>query len=103
MVAVMSDPQDMKTPDRPVRKKALVLVFLMVTNLVGGLGLALAVDARLIWIAVILPALFGLLLATLRCPRCGEAVFRRKAVVRAGESTLSFGIPGACSKCGVEL
>jgi hypothetical protein len=49
-----------------LRKRTLVLIFLIFTNIVGGLGLALVVDLRLIWIAVVMPTLFAVLLIALR-------------------------------------
>lgn len=53
-------------PAEVLRKRTVVLIFLIVTNLIGGVGLALAVDARLIWIAIVLPTLFAVLLVALR-------------------------------------
>ncbi len=38
------------------KKLSLVLVFLAVINAIGGVGLALVVDFRFIWVAIVVPA-----------------------------------------------
>jgi uncharacterized membrane protein YfcA len=58
---------DVPSSPRGDRNRAVVVVlaFLAATNFVGGIGLALVVDHRLIWIAVVIPcaAIGGIFLA----------------------------------------
>jgi hypothetical protein len=60
------EPQRAQSSGEVLRKRTLVLIVLIFTNIIGGLGLALVVDARLIWIAIALPTLFVVLLVALR-------------------------------------
>lgn len=46
-----------------VRRMRVVLVFLIVVNLVGGIGLAQRVDPRFVWVAIIVPGACLVLLA----------------------------------------
>lgn len=60
------EPQRARSSGAVLRKRTFVLIVLIFTNIIGGVGLALVVDARLIWIAMALPTLFAVLLVALR-------------------------------------
>ena len=40
-----------------VKRLRVVLIFLTIVNLIGGIGLAQRVDRRFVWIAIVIPAL----------------------------------------------
>ena len=89
----------------PVRKKAFVLLFLVLINAVGSGSLAVYIDQRFIWPAIVLPTLFGLLLVTLRCNRCEKLVYKNNTKLEG----LTFGhsgwpvLPGKCAHCGLDF
>lgn len=50
----------------PFREKAFILVFLALINALGSGALAIYVDQRFIWLAILIPAVCGVLLLTLK-------------------------------------
>ena len=44
------------TPGR-IRRTRGVLIFLIIVNLIGGIGLAQRVDQRFVWVAIVVPAI----------------------------------------------
>ncbi len=47
---------DKSTPSR-LKQMRVVLIFLIVVNLIGGIGLAQRVDERFVWAAIVIPAI----------------------------------------------
>jgi hypothetical protein len=48
---------------QPLKRLRVVLAFLIIVNLIGGIGLAQRVDARFIWVAIVVPAICLVVLA----------------------------------------
>ena len=68
-----------------VRRIRVVLVFLIVVNIVGGIGLAQRVDRRFVWVAIIVPGVCLILLALSMLgigPRSGSRADRRASSQR---------------------
>jgi ribosomal protein L37E len=89
--------------EMPIRKKALILVALVVNNLLGSLGLTIFVDWRFGW-AILLPVAFALWLVMLRCERCGTLVYKN----RMGTARLSYWggfnpLRRRCTQCGFDF
>ncbi len=89
----------------PVRKQAPLLLFLAFINGVGFGGLAIYVHQSFIWAAILLPTLFGFLLVTLRCDRCGRLVYKKRVNVLDISITYlgGFSLPRMCTQCGSEF
>lgn len=89
-----------------IRLRALVV---LVATLVCGLKLMVeGVESHRRWlvvVAMIVVAAGGGYSMTLRCPRCGTPIFKRKRTVDGIELTYwgGFGIPRTCSHCGLRL
>jgi hypothetical protein len=91
-----------------VRRKALVAYAVVLLNGAGlvawGLvqsnwsGPAMVLGA----VAIIAAGAYGL---TLRCPRCGTPISKRKAKVMGVDVSYwgGFTVPRTCSKCGLDL
>lgn len=88
-----------------VRKKTVILTFLVLINAVGSGALTVYIDQRFIWPAIVLPVLFGLFLVTLRCNRCGKLVYKNNAKLQ-GLTFRHSGwpvLPGKCAQCGLDF
>lgn len=89
----------------PVRKKAFILIFLVLINAAGSGALTVYIDQRFLWPAILLPTLFGLFLITLRCNGCGMLVYKNNTKLEG----LTFShsgwpiLPGKCAQCGLDF
>jgi hypothetical protein len=90
----------------PIRKKAIILVALILVNFFGSLGLTLYVDQRFLWSVVLLPTLFALLLLALRCEKCGKPVYKNRINLLGVSFTYWGGfnpLPRKCTQCGFDF
>jgi hypothetical protein len=87
-----------------LRKRAIVAICLAGVNFLGFLALTTTIDARFIWPTILIPLMGGAYLLSLRCPKCGTPIYKRKATV-FGETFSYWGgfVPRRCSRCGDEL
>jgi len=88
----------------PVRKKALILLFSLLVNLLA-VGFDVAIHQRVSWSSLILPTLFAVLLLTLRCNRCGKFVYANMSSIIGSPFTYNGWpiIPGTCAQCGKDF
>lgn len=88
-----------------LRKKSLVAIIFAAINFMGSLSLAINVDKRFIWIAIILPIGAGIYLLTLRCEQCGAPIYKQKGKILGIDITYwgGYTIPKNCSHCGAKL
>lgn len=64
-----------------LRRRAVAAIFLAAVSFFVFAGLTTTIDARFVWPAVFFPMSCGAYLLTLRCPRCGALIYRRKATL----------------------
>jgi hypothetical protein len=87
-----------------LRRRAFYALFLAATNFLGFLILTVNVNQAFIWPTILIPAGAGLYLVSLRCPRCGTPIYKKKTRVAGIELTYWGGwIPRRCSSCGTEI
>lgn len=89
-----------------LRKRAFIAVLFAVLNFLGAMGvIALEVDQRLVWLAILIAVGAGLYTLTLRCPKCETPMMKRTSQIFDIESTYwgGFTIPKHCSKCGLKF
>jgi hypothetical protein len=88
----------------PVRKKAIYAIAIGFLNFVGFMILAKNVDEAFLFAAILVAAMAGLYSLTLRCPNCGNRIYKRKVRLFGEEFTYWGGfVPKRCSHCGEEL
>src|ERR1700720_4927985 len=85
-----------------VRRKA----FLVLLSFWASLFLGVAIfDSRFFWISPFL--MFGLMIysITLRCPNCGQSIYKRRKKLWGMEAIYYGGnpVPRRCSRCGQDL
>ena len=84
-----------------VRKKALYAIAIATLNFFGFMILATSVSNFFAIFAVGVPIICGIFLISLRCPVCGQLVYKRKTRLFGQEITYWGGfLPKRCSKCG---
>jgi hypothetical protein len=89
----------------PVRKKILAIYSLILMNFFGGFFLGVFVDDRIFFLAMAVVCLLAVIVARLRCDRCGSFVFRHRKQF-AGLSWTVWGgnpLPKRCPHCGAAL
>lgn len=86
----------------PIRKKAIILLVLIVVNFSSGMLWAVTVDRRFGWLAFLLPMIWAVWLSRLRCPRCSKLVYLRTREVLGVPWTYYGGkpLPDRCERCG---
>lgn len=88
-----------------IRKRIIATEFVMILNLFSGVAAASYVDERLFWLGFGVVVLAGSYLATLRCPRCGFGVFKRRK--RFAGATWTYGqgfpLPRNCFRCNFDF
>ncbi|QEX21331.1 hypothetical protein FRZ61_12560 [Hypericibacter adhaerens] len=90
----------------PVRKRAIIAIFIAFLNFVGLGAWGITTEIKLLLVlAVIVPALAGAYLLSLRCPNCGTRIYKRKAQIFGEEFAYwgGLGVPRECAKCGTKL
>ncbi len=86
------------------RKRAFYAIALAALNFFGFLILTINVNGAFIWPTILVPVGAGLYLLTLRCPSCGNRIYKRKAKLFGEEFTYWGGLlPRRCSHCSTEL
>lgn len=85
-----------------LRRKAFVAALTAGVGFAANAILAIYVDQRFLWFAVVFLAGYGIYGFTLRCKNCGEFMGRRKVRLLGMEFTYWGGItiPKKCSRCG---
>lgn len=87
-----------------LRRRSLYALFLAGSNFIGFAFLTVNVSHAFGWLMVLIPLGAGLYLLSLRCPRCGTPIYKRKATVAGIELTYWGGwIPRRCSSCSAEI
>ena len=88
-----------------LRRRSLYALLLALMNFVGFAFLTVNVSHAFAWPMVMIPAGAGLYLLTLRCPRCGTPIYKRRAKIGGIELTYWGGsrIPKRCSSCAAEI
>lgn len=86
----------------PIKKKLIILLGLATVNFMGGLIAALEIDQGFAVVAFGVPILCGLLILTMKCPRCGYRVWKREQRAFGVTWTIwgGFTIPDSCASCG---
>jgi len=85
----------------PIRKLAIVLLILILSNFFGGSLLAVYYNQVFLWILA-LPIALSLWLVSLRCPRCRKPIYKKVKVVFGVTFTYWGGfnpIPDKCDRC----
>jgi hypothetical protein len=83
-----------------VRKRAFYAIAIAVLNFFGFLALTVNVNGVYIWPTILIPLVAGIYLLSLRCPSCGNRIYKRKVRI-IGEGFTYWGgfIPKQCSHC----
>jgi hypothetical protein len=87
------------------RKRAFYAIAIAVMNFFGFLILTLYAHSAFIWPTILVPVAVGLYLLSLRCPNCGNRIFKRKVKIFGEEFTYwgGFSVPRSCSRCNADL
>jgi hypothetical protein len=84
-----------------VRKKSIYAMAIATLNFFGFIILATSISNFFAIFAVGAPFICGILLLSLRCPVCGQPMYKRKIRIFGEEITYWGGfLPKRCSKCG---
>ena len=89
-----------------LRRRALIAGLFVALNFFGAMGfVALGIDQRLVWLAILIAVGASIYTLTLRCPRCGTSMMKRTGQIFDIEFTYwgGFTIPKHCSKCGLKF
>lgn len=88
-----------------VRKRAIIALSLGLMNAIGFLWWGVLADSRLVWGAVVAIVVTGIYGLSLRCPKCGTPIAKRKVRVLGETFTYwgGFWVPRECSRCGAPL
>jgi uncharacterized membrane protein YfcA len=84
-----------------LRTRAFVAIVLVLASFLGSLGLTLYVDQEFVWLLLIITIVGGIYTLTLRCPICGNPMYKRRIQIWNMEFTYwgGFRIPKNCSRC----
>lgn len=87
-----------------VRKRAIYVIAFAFISFIGFSPLVEMYNGKFFGLIFIIPVFSGLYLLTLRCPKCGNRIYKRKAVM-FGETFNYWGgfVPKRCSHCNHEL
>ncbi|MGD0960981.1 MAG: hypothetical protein ABSB19_14340 [Methylomonas sp.] len=88
-----------------VRKKAFYALLFIFFSVFGSIGLIININSKFFMLAIVPAYCGGLYLLSLRCPSCGNRIYKRKAKV-SGETVTywgGFGIPTHCAHCNTKL
>jgi hypothetical protein len=87
-----------------IRMRALLLWLLVYANFTAGAAFAFWIDDRLAAVSFTATFVFAILLATVRCPRCRQYVFKKRATFAGTEWDYWGGrVPKSCAKCRLEF
>lgn len=88
-----------------VRKRAFLTIGLCVMNFFGTALIFYWAAPGFVWLALGWPVAAGTYLLTLRCPRCGARIYKRRVKLCGMDFTYWGGptIPKTCSRCGTDL
>ncbi len=88
-----------------LRRRSLYALLLAGLNFIGFGVLTVNVSHAFGWPMVLIPVGAGLYLLSLRCPRCGAPIYKRKMTLVGIELTYWGGwrIPRRCSSCAAEI
>lgn len=94
-----------KNEEVSLRRRSLYALLLAGLNFIGFAILTVNVSHAFGWPMVLIPVVAGLYLLSLRCPRCGTPIYKRKATLAGIELTYWGGwrIPRRCSSCTAEI
>jgi hypothetical protein len=86
------------------RKRAFFAIAVAFINFFGFLILTMNINGIFILPAILVPVGAGLYLLSLRCPNCGNRIYKRKVKLFGEEFTYWGGfIPTRCAHCEHEL
>jgi hypothetical protein len=88
-----------------VRKKAFFANAIFLMNAIGGFVAGVMIDFRLTAYVLVVALIFGIYQLTLRCPRCGQWIYKRRAKFLDMDFTYYGGnpVPRYCARCGQDL
>jgi len=86
----------------PIRKKIIILFVVAVANALGSGLAAIYFHPLFLALALGIPVICGLLIVSLKCPRCGHPVAKRTRRVFGVDWTYwgGFTFPSRCDNCG---
>lgn len=88
-----------------LRKRAYYTIAIAAINFLGFLMLTVTISQIFIWPTILVPFGAGLYLLSLRCPKCGNRIYKRKVRI-FGEEFIYWGgifVPKRCSHCNTEF
>lgn len=87
-----------------VRKKAIYVIAFTLISFICFSPLVEMYNGKFFLLIFVIPVFSGLYLLTLRCPKCGNRIYKRKSVIFGEKFTYWGGfVPKRCSHCNHEL